>query len=51
MTLYQAIERPLRASHGKEGVSGSSPDVGFLLRARSSLARRSPTVRRASPLA
>jgi hypothetical protein len=28
MTLYQAIERPLRASHGKEGVSGSSPDVG-----------------------
>jgi|GEM_PF-6752982 len=29
MTLYQAIERPLRPSHGKEGVSGSSPDVGL----------------------
>jgi hypothetical protein len=28
MTLYQAIERPLRASHGKEGVSGSSPLLG-----------------------
>lgn len=31
MTLYQAIERPLRPSHGKEGVSGSSPLLGFTL--------------------
>jgi hypothetical protein len=30
MTLYQAIERPLLASHGKEGVSGSSPLLGFI---------------------
>jgi hypothetical protein len=29
MTLYQAIERPLRASHGKKGVSGSSPLLGL----------------------
>jgi hypothetical protein len=29
MTLYQATGRPLRASHGKEGVSGSSPLLGL----------------------
>jgi hypothetical protein len=46
MTLYQAIERPLRSSHGKQEVSGSNPDVGsaetfrcLLARARSRFVR------------
>ena len=31
MALYLAIERSLRSQHGKEGVRGSSPRVGFVV--------------------
>ena len=39
MTLYQAIERPLRSSHGKQEVSGSTPDVGLALSMRANRPR------------